>query len=117
MINDFQDRLSYKPSKLQFSQITLDTPGYFSFDNGSGNCESTDTMDAMIDNFVDMEDLVKKNFLMTQNFPEKIAEFSDNNPVQRTLRDQLELINQEYTALKEKHKQLVQNFYDKKGDN
>lgn len=117
MINDFQNKLNYKPTKLQFKELTLESPGYFSYDNGSGNCESTETLDAMIANIVDMEDLVKKNFLMTQKSPEKIQEFNENNPVQKTLRDQLEIINQEHTELKDKHKQLIQQFYDKKGDN
>ena len=65
MINDFQDKLNYKPTKLQFRELTLETPGYFSADNGKGNCESTETLDALIENVVDMEELIKKNFLMT----------------------------------------------------
>lgn len=68
----------------------LDTPGYFSYDNGSGNCESTETLDAMIENFVEMEDLIKKNFLMTIESPEKVKEFKENNPVQQTIREELQ---------------------------
>jgi len=59
----------------------LETPGYFSYDNGNGNCESTETLDAMIENMVDMEELIKKNFLLVQNSPDKINEFINNNPV------------------------------------
>ena len=33
----------------------METPGYFSFDNATGMCESTETMDAMVENFVEME--------------------------------------------------------------
>lgn len=51
-------------------------------------------MDSMVENFVEMEDLIKKNFLMTQKSPSKIHSFNENNPVQRTLRDALEIINQ-----------------------
>lgn len=97
--------------------MSLETPGYFSADKDGGSCDSTETMTAMVDNFVDMEELIKKNFLMTQKSPEKIQEFNQNNTVQKTLRDQLELINQEHTELKDKYKTLVQQFYDKKGDN
>ena len=59
----------------------METPGYFSYDNGNGNCESTETLDAMIENMVDMEELIKKNFLLVQNSPDKINEFINNNPV------------------------------------
>jgi hypothetical protein len=117
MINEFQNKLNYKPTKLQFKELSLETPGYFSADKDSGSCESTETMTAMVDHFIDMEELIKKNFLMTQKSPEKIQEFNENNTVQRTLRDQLEIINQEHMELQEKYKQLVQQFYDKKGDN
>lgn len=117
MINDYQDQLNYKPTKLQFKEVSLESPGYFSFDNGSGNCESTETMDAMVNNFVDMEELIKKNFLLTQTQPDKIRQFSENNPVQKSLRDALEYINQEMSELREKNKQLIQSLYDKKGDN
>jgi len=65
-INDFQERLNYKPTKLEFRHVTLETPGYFSYDNGSGNCQSTECLDALVDNFNDMEDIIKKNFLMSQ---------------------------------------------------
>ena len=74
MMNDFQEKLNYKPTKLQFKEISLDTPGYFSFDNGNGICESTETLDALIENYVEMEELVKRNFLMARDFPEKVQE-------------------------------------------
>jgi len=59
----------------------LESPGYFSYDNGAGNCESTESLDALIENIVDMEVLIKKNFLLVQKAPEKINEFINNNPV------------------------------------
>lgn len=48
-INDFQETLKYKPTMLQFEEVALDQPGYFSYsESGAANCESTDTLDAMI---------------------------------------------------------------------
>ena len=45
--------------------MSLDSPGYFSFsESGGANCESTETLDAMIQSFVEMENLIKKNFMM-----------------------------------------------------
>ena len=81
MMNDYQEKFNYKPTKLQFRDMSLDTPGYFSFDNGSGNCESTETLDAMIENIIEMEDLIKKNFMITVESPKKIKEFQNSNPV------------------------------------
>jgi len=48
----------------------------------------------MVDSFLNMEDLIKKNFLMVQNSPDKINEFNDNNPVQQTLREKVQDISQ-----------------------
>jgi len=59
----------------------LESAGYFSYDNGAGNCESTESLDALIENLMDMEELIKKNFLLVQKAPEKINEFIVNNPV------------------------------------
>jgi len=57
--------LNYKPTKPEFEDVSLDVPGYFSFsDTGGANCESTDTLDAMVASFVEMENLIKKNFMM-----------------------------------------------------
>ena len=63
-INDFQEKLGYKPTRLLFEEVGLDTKGYFSFDGAGTECESTVTLDAMINNQVDMENLIKKNFMM-----------------------------------------------------
>ena len=52
------------PTKLEFQEVLLETPGYFSFSETQGdNCESTITMDAMVENFIDMENLIQKNLL------------------------------------------------------
>lgn len=86
-INDYQESLDYIPTKLEFEELTLDVPGYFSFSEHSCSgtmAESTDTLDATIASFNEMENLIKKNFMMQ---PEKLEEFANNNPTQRTLRD------------------------------
>lgn len=93
ILNDYQDQLGYKPSKLQFEKVKLNQLGYFSPENDEKRCESTDVFESMVSSFVDMEDLIKKNFLMTVNNPEKIVEFNENNPIQQTLREHVEVIN------------------------
>ena len=68
----------------------------------------------MIGNFVDMENLIKKNFMMKSD---KISSFSDSNPIQLTLREEVELINQELTDINTKYKELVERFYSQNKDN
>ena len=61
-INEFQETLSFMPTKLEFKEISLETPGYFSSSETAGeNCESTYTLEATIEHFNDMENLIKKN--------------------------------------------------------
>jgi hypothetical protein len=93
------------PTKLQFSEISIETPGYFSSSEIAGeNCESTYTLEAMIDHINDMENLIKKNFLTPAD---KIKEMYEANPVQKTLRDEIEVMKREVFALKEQNKKLI----------
>lgn len=113
-INDFQETLNYKPTMLQFEEVALDLPGYFSFsESGAANCESTDTLDAMIQSFVEMENLIKKNFLMQS---EKLHAFAETNTVQMTLREEVERINQELAELTATHKKKMETFYSANKD-
>ena len=109
----FQEELLYIPTKLEFEEISLDTPGYFSYsDSGSGNtgADSTDTLDATIHMFVEMENIIKENFMMPK---EKLEQFAMNNPVQCTLRDQVEQLHKDLVELTAKHKKMTENFYSK----
>ncbi len=110
-INEFQETLNYKPTKLQFREISIETPGYFAFSESSqgDNCESTTTMDAMIQNFVDMENLIKKNFMMQSD---KLNQFAQNNPVQMTLREEIEVIYQELNKLRDQNRQLIDKAFN-----
>ena len=72
ILNDFMDKDSHIPTKIQFEFVNLDTSGYFSADNDGKKCESTDTLDALVENFNDMEELIKKNFLLVKKSPEKV---------------------------------------------
>lgn len=99
---------------MQFEEVGLDSSGYFSFEGSGTECESTVTLDAMIGNFVDMENLIKKNFMMKS---EKLSKFSDSNPIQLTLREDIECMNQDLTELNGKYKDLVEKFYSQNKDN
>jgi hypothetical protein len=76
-INEFQENLSFMPTRLQFSKVSLEISGYFS-SSETEQCDSTYTLDAMIEHINDMESLIKKNFLTPKD---KIQEMYEANPV------------------------------------
>jgi hypothetical protein len=67
----------------------------------------------MIDHINDMENLIKKNFLTP---PDKIQEMYDANPVQKTLRDEIEVMKKDVFALKDQNKKLIEQVYSKDKD-
>ena len=89
MYNNYKETLKYIPTRLQFQEVNLDSPGFFSFDNQSDQAESSDVLNSLINHFIDMESLIKKNFLMAS---EKIFDYLDSNPVQVDLRREIEII-------------------------
>lgn len=114
-INDYQETLTFMPTKLEFKEISLETPGYFSSNEIQGeNCESTYTLEATIDHINDMESLIKKNFLTPVD---KIQEMYDANPVQKTLREEIEEMKIEIITLKSQNKKLIDQVYSKDKDN
>lgn len=69
------------------------------------------TMDAMVENFIDMENLIQKNLLSPS---EKLNQFATNNPVQRTLRQQIEELNTEMIQMREDNKNMNAKLYQNK---
>lgn len=66
------------PTKLEFKEIDLECVGNFTFsDMSNATAESTDTLDATMESFNDMESLIKKNFMMKA---EKLEDFANHNP-------------------------------------
>ena len=113
-INRYQDELNYMPTKLAFEEVNLDTPGYFNFNESAEvQSDSTDTLDALVASLIEMENLIKKNFMMA---PEKLEQFARTNPTQVTLRDQVEELNKDLAELKNKHKKMLEQFYSKNKD-
>ena len=102
------------PTKLEFKEISLETPGYFSSSETAGeNCESTYTLEATIEHFNDMENLIKKNFLTPAD---KLKEMYEANPVQKTLREEIEEMKIEILHLKQQNKKLIDQVYSKDKD-
>lgn len=66
------------PTKLAFQEVELETSGYFSFNESiEAQADSTDSLDAMVASLIEMENLIKKNFMMA---PEKLETFAKTNP-------------------------------------
>lgn len=57
---------------------------------------------------VDMENIIKKNFIIV-NKDSAQSDIVSNNPVQATLREEFEIMNQEMQDIKKKHKALLLN--------
>lgn len=63
-INKYQEREGYIPTKLQYEDVTYETNGYFSLGDQVSTAESTEYLDSCIESFLEMENLIKKNFMM-----------------------------------------------------
>ena len=53
-----------------------------------------------------MENIIKKNFIIV-NKDTPQSDIVSNNPVQATLREEFEIVNQQLTDIKKKHKDLL----------
>ena len=89
-INDFKEQLNYVPTKLFYKEISLDSPGYYS--TNVELLDSTSNLEVLVEIFQEMENLIKKNFKLSE---EKLIKFTNSNPVLITLREELELVNKE----------------------
>jgi hypothetical protein len=77
IINDFKEKSNYIPSKLQYTEVDLSSSGVYSINNERSS-DSIQTLEAMCEAFVDMENIIKKNFKLSS---EKMMKFTENNPV------------------------------------
>tara|TARA_B110000503_G_scaffold77948_1_gene119959 strand:- start:46 stop:264 length:219 start_codon:yes stop_codon:yes gene_type:complete len=67
----------------------------------------------MVDHINDMENLIKKNFLTPAD---KIQEMFEGNPVQKTLRDEIEVTKIEVSTLKDANRKMIEQLYSKDKD-
>ena len=70
------------PSRLFFKEVDLESSGPFTIteeeDSSSSNNESVQNLEALCEGFIDMENLIKKNFKLST---EKVVAFIESNPV------------------------------------
>lgn len=88
-----------------FKEIKIDKPGYFDDYNEETKKEQSPSakyMEIMLDYYEEMEELIKNNYLHSEV---KKQEFFNNNPEQRTLREQVETLSIMFKEMeKEKNK-------------
>ena len=96
--------MDYKPTKLPFQEVSLDSPGYFTFSDHQGDSDCTTSLQAMIESSEEMGSLIKKNFMIQG---EKLDNIKQNNPVQMSLREEVEEANKELEELRQKNKELI----------
>ena len=99
------------PGKIDFIPITDESTGLFQTfgvsegsEIGSGETESSKWMMAFTEAYVDLEELVKKNWIFSE---EKIKGFMETNPVQRSLREQVEFLVDANHLLQKRFDDLV----------
>lgn len=98
-IDMYEKELKYLPSKEDFDEPTEHFQGsYTTLVSSTGETEISKYLDALIENNADMETLIKEKFLFSD---EKIQNFLKTNPVQRTLREQVEELNRKVQMLEE----------------
>jgi hypothetical protein len=103
-MNELEEKYSYCPTKLEYEQTDFESPGSYHMGTGfRGVTENIAYLEAASLAFNDMERLIKKNFKLSQ---EKVDKFNDQNPIQITLREEIEKIMQEMNELKKRYQQL-----------
>ena len=90
VINQFEEDLRFKPTKMEYEEATLESRGFYGFSEASPTNESIENLSASIESMLDMESLIKKNFLNKTD-----RKLLENNTVQKTLREDLEKCQQE----------------------
>ena len=103
LINDLKEQLKYVPSRLYYKEIGLDTPGPYSVSADGSSSESVQNLGALCEGFLEMENLIKKNFKLSS---EKLTAFTESNPIQITLREELESIYKTKNQLEEENMNL-----------
>ena len=99
-VADFQEKLKYLPTRLPFDEIGDNLSGFYDHQESTKPEHPTgQSLQAMIESVIEMEQLIKKSYLFTE---EKIAQFNETNPVQRTLRETIEIMKLEMQEMQRK---------------
>lgn len=63
MINDFKENQGYVPTKLQYDEVSAESPGFYGTEGNGRNESSVHVLETWCTNVLDMENVIKKNFL------------------------------------------------------
>lgn len=119
---DINDRMEhylktkkYIPTREYYNEVKAES-GFFTNDQAmkTEQPEAAQALRLMVKDVVEMDELIKNNFLQSEV---KKQEFFMNNPVQQTLRRQVEEQQKEIQALKEKNSKLMSEQNDKENNN
>ena len=86
-MDDYLLRQKYIPTKEYFVEPKNTGLGFFMSPGSTDQSEASNALDMMVSDVVEMEELIKNNFLQSEV---KKKEFFDNNPEQKTLRKQIQ---------------------------
>lgn len=118
-LQELEETLQYLPTKMEYKPVQFEGSGSFDYSSGSqvNEAESSTILSNTVKHFLDMDQLIQKNFLMMKNNPDKINEFLANNPVHQTLRQQVQDTRIELAECQKKLKEQLQKNFTSEADN
>lgn len=99
-MDDLEKEYGYIPTKAKLEEIKLSTPGPYTptSEGDSRYSESVDNLYSLSISLLEMENIIKSNFKLSD---EKLSKFTENNPILDTLRKRLEDVYKEKEKLYE----------------
>ena len=78
LFSHIEENLKYLPTMKEYNPVTFDAPAYFSIDYTNESSESSATLWAMTKHFIEMEQLINRNYVIKPEKPDQ-TEFVENN--------------------------------------
>jgi hypothetical protein len=102
-INSYVAEYGYKPTRYIYEPVVTSKPGIYTALGNDAKPETAITMQDMIGSVLEMEQLFQKQLLFTV---EKKRQFYENNPVQQTLRQEVQDLHEKIAKMKEEYRQI-----------
>ncbi|MFO0118320.1 MAG: hypothetical protein ACK521_12165 [bacterium] len=93
-MKEYEETKKYIPTRDYYREPKKGTSGYFTEIDKGDQPDGSKALEMMISDVNEMEDLIKNNFLQSEV---RKQEFFKNNPVQNTLREQVQKLTNEVT--------------------
>ena len=99
----YQQELGYKPTKFIFEPITQSRPGLYT-KHSDCKPETAETLKDMLAGCIELEQLIQQLYFLSED--KQLRQFRHQNPIQKTLREELQSSNEIIAALEAENKKL-----------